>query len=694
MVRLVHFLLVFVLVISLPGCGHDSASTESSASDQPQFTYIQFPESVAEVETLTEEAILRCERTLDEILSQASPNFSNTIHALTDAVDSDLESVISYFGIVADLSPSSEVRDAAYEASDELVSYRSQLFKNDELYLVVTEAVAHSDSLNDEQQAVVSTIVNRFKNNDLSLDASDQETLISLRERVRDLVIEFRKNLYSGDFDPEVTFTAEELQGVPDSVLNQFQPDGAGNYTNLPYATILEFASSEETRKKAFIAQYSVARDVNPELFAEIAQLRARIAEIYGYDSFSAYKTASLMAGSPQTVAAFLTDLNGKIAEKRSSEIDVLEKIKQQETGDATATLNVWDVSYYKKIYLEDFPELDTSSFNKYFEWERTLNGMFSIFEGVLNIKIIKRDTSAMQLWSEDVRLYEVHDGDTDRPLGLFYLDPYLRDGKYPYYETWPASARNRSAAGKVTLPTSVLIGPWRKPDLKSNTPILLTFDEMVGLFHEFGHTLDDLLIASDYAVLAYPHWDFIEVPSQLFERYCYDQDALATFAVNYQDEADTLPENFVDVIRQREQMFIGMFTGTQLSYAMTDQIIYSMSVSGTETLDVDAVFREVSERYYMPFPEEASRMAQIVHLIDNYPSTYYGYLWSDAIVADIKSAFHQSNSGLLNSDTGFRFRQEILEPGSLRNENESLSLFLGRDWSVDAYAEELFSGK
>jgi len=691
--RIGYFLFLLMFLTSLVGCGQEHSSTNSDSSENVQFSYVELPETVAEVEALEAEAIDRLNAAIEEILGQQEHDFANTIHALNDAVFHEFKNLTTLCSITADLSIHDDVRAAASRCQNELSYFNSQIFQDQLLYAAFTDTIDNTESLNDEQDVLLSRIASAFKSNDLDMDAAERLALISLKEQINDRVARFNNNIYATDLT--INLTPEDLSGLSESELSLFKRDGNGNYIYQAISTaqtlaVWTYAVSEETRELVYKLNYSIAAAENPALFAEIVELRARMAELYGYESFADYRLASLMAGTPRGAEEFLQYLYDEIADKQDMEKQLLLELKRQDTGDAQATLERWDIPFYENLYAEVNFQLDLSSMKKYFEMERVLQGMFDLFEDVLDIQIFELDSSETRLWSDSVRLYEVYDGSTDEPLGLFYFDPYPRAGKANYYGMWPVALRNRSANGELHLPSVLLVGNWAEPDSENNIPSLLTFDDLVNLFHEFGHVLHGLLMDVDYANLADSRRDFIEVPSQVFERWCYDQEVLETFAVSYLDETDVLPADFAEKVTMKEKMFSGIELGSQIAYGMADLSIYSLSSVEAQSLDVDAVYNDMAQRYYMPFPADASRMAQLSHIVSGYSSSYYVYQWSNAMAADIKTVFEESYGGLFDSEIGQLYRTEILAPGLSRYEYESLHRFLGRDWAIDAYVDEL----
>ena len=478
-----------------------------------------------------------------------------------------------------------------------------------------------------------------------------------------------------------------------DSALALLQRTAGGDYIfdarlYSPYAAILTYAQDEATRQQTYVTYNSVAKEHNPAILERLVQLRAQKAELLGYATYADLKLAPRMAENTATAMDFLDRIHTGIEAKLASEKNLLLELKRNHTADPDAQFYVWDINFYINRYSKEQFDLDHSAMQKYFSLERCLQGMFDTFAAVFNIEIIPYDNADIELWHSDVRCYEIRASAGGASLGLFYLDPYPREGKYTWYASMFTYAGNRYRDGSGALPSGILMGNWNKPTPEE--PSLLTFFDLRVLFHEFGHILHRILLDTTYAELHFSSFDFVEVPSQMLERWCYDQRVLERFAVNYQNELDVLPSDYVSKIRQAENAFSALTSASSiLARSMTDLTLHS-AYAPEDPVDVDAVSKEMFARYSIPHPQEASSIARFEHLAGGYEAGVYSYLWSLAIVHDLITRFEQSPEGLLDAEIGAALKQYIYEPGLTRDENESIEEFLGREWSVDAYLDFL----
>jgi thimet oligopeptidase len=674
--------LIFSALI-FSGCGSSSSDFDLKNGEAP----IRFPSSVLEIEEQKETVINDFKSGIESVLEKDEKTFENSVHFLNDIIY-DMKKILSLHFNVSNLSPDESLRSAAQVSYLELESILREFYFNKEIYNVLVKNFENISDFSDEDKALLSRLISSFENNGISLSLSDQKIFEEVSAQISSLGAEFTKNITN--YSKTIAFTKDDLQGLSDTELVNFAKDESGNYIFDPKSTfqfiiISDYADKEETRIKTFIEYYSVGKGQNAQILEKIVQLRAKKAALLGFENYADLKTSQRMAKTSENAMNFINDLILKTSDKYQEELLPVVSLKKQEKGD-DAVLYLWDSGYYRNKYSRENFSFNENDYKKYFSMENCVKGMFEIFEEVFDIKINERNSKNQNLWHEDVKEYEMLDGSSGELLGLFYFDLYPRDGKYTQFATsfvYPGNVYLNSYNEKAS---AILYGNWAKP--AENNPSLLTFSDLTYLFHEFGHLMHALLMNSKYSLLRDVSWDFVEVPSQIAERWCFDQKILERFAVNYLDESDRLPSDFIEKMEKSYNMFKAYSVQGQGRYSKIDLRLHS-EFKDYDSVDPDKVFNEEMENF-VPVTDEVknqiSNISSFSHIAEGYGAGYYSYFWSFAIVHDFASVFENSPHGFMDKEIGLSLRKEIFEPGFSRTEDESIRAFLGRNWSVDAY--------
>jgi thimet oligopeptidase len=671
----------------LTACNFSGSS--GSDSDTSEKSYIILPKSEDEVVSSEKAAASEFNRQISRVEETDQKDFENIVYALNDAVyEYKKAGGINY--TAAYLSTDKKVRNAATAQYYENEKNINSLYFNKNIYDKIDYVLSNSQNLSSEEKNLAEKFLNDFEKNGINLTESDQNLQEEISSELSLLKSEFSKNIQN--INEKVVLTPEELEGVPDSELKNLSKDDSGNYLvglkiSMDRGIVLKYAEKESVRKKVFSKFYSVAKEKNPEILEKIIQLRAKKAAVLGFNSFGDFKTSDRMAKSADNAIAFVKNLAQKSQSKFEQEKTKLLELKKTYTSNTDAVLNNWDLSFYKNKYDKENFDLNHTEMKKYFSLDNCINGLFNNFENLFNIEITKLNVSNDLLWHEDVTVYQVKDGESKKLLGLFYLDLYPRDGKFNHFASFFTYIGNVYSDKKEETPSGVLVGNWKKPE--NNNPSLITFGELTTLFHEFGHTLNLLLMNSKFAELRQNSQDFVEIPSTMAEQWCYDYDVLKSFAVNHENKDDLLPSDYLEKIKKSKNAFSATGVLSTSSYALSDLKIHT-EFNDYDSVDVTGIFNDILENYYFAQPEGISRVSRFEHIVAGYGAGYYSYLWSEAVVYDLKTVFDKTGEGLLSKEVALDLRKKIYEPGIKVEEDESVHRFLGRDWNVDAYIEHI----
>ncbi|HYV30665.1 MAG TPA: M3 family metallopeptidase [Candidatus Binatia bacterium] len=361
-------------------------------------------------------------------------------------------------------------------------------------------------------------------------------------------------------------------------------------------------------------------------------------------------------------------------------------KLKARETGDPGATIQLWDWRYFSNQLKKEKYTVDAEQLRAYFPYDKTLQGMFDIYQGIFGLKIQRLEPSAE--WVEGLQLFAVADGQTGEPLGLFYLDMFPREGKYHHFAQFPLIEGKLLPGGNFQRPTVALVCNFPPPS--KDQPSLLSHAEVETLFHEFGHALHAILTRARFGRFSGTSvpGDFVEAPSQMLQNWVWDKKVLDSFAADYGDPSKKIPKTVLGQLKEAKLATIGTYYQRQLALAMVDLALHTEVRDGGQQ-DVVKISNDILSKVFLPVPEDTAFVAYFGHLM-GYDAGYYGYAWADAIAADMATVFEKSPRGFFDAKAGRRLRDEVYAPGDSREVTLSIEKFLGRPRSIEPFFSTL----
>jgi thimet oligopeptidase len=452
------------------------------------------------------------------------------------------------------------------------------------------------------------------------------------------------------------------------------------------YLTILDNAKREDTRKQVMVAQCNLAREENIPLLQKILVLRDSIAHKLGYKTYADYDTETKMVKNAATAIAFENKLETGLQPKFDAELAEFRKMKVQETGDASAKINIWDWRYFANQLKKQKYNVDAEQLRVYFPYQRVLDGMFSIYQRIFGLKFERVEPPYK--WIGDLQLYAVSDAKTGEPLGLFYLDMFPRDGKYNHFAQFGIIEGKLLPDGKYQRPTCALICNFPTPT--PDHPALMSHDDVETIFHEFGHAMHTILTRAKYSRFSgtsVPR-DFVEAPSQMLENWAWDKKVLDSFAADYRDPSKKIPADVLAQLKASRLATEGSFYRRQLSFGLMDLALHTQ-IHSDNAQDVVPLSNKVLSDVFLPMPQDTAFVAYFGH-ITGYGAGYYGYAWADAIAADMATVFEKAPDGFFDKTAGMRLRKEIYEVGDSRDVNISIEKFLGRPRSLEPFLKKI----
>ncbi|UMY67066.1 MULTISPECIES: M3 family metallopeptidase [unclassified Flavobacterium] len=620
----------------------------------------------------------------------AAPDFSNTIETL-EFSGQKLDRITSIFFNLNSAETNDEMQQIAQEVSPLLTAFSNDISLDETLFARVRAVYEQRANLalNAEQSMLLEKKFKSFARNGALLPEEKKQQLRTIDTELAKLKLTYGENVLAETHDYILHITKrEDLAGLPEGAIEAAAAEATarqleGWVFTLDFPSYLPFVTYAENRdlrkeltlaagRKAFRGN---AHD-NRDNVKRIATLRHERAVLLGYESHAHFVLEERMAQTPAAVKAFLNDLLEKAkpaAQREFAELEAFAKSK-----DGLDRLEKWDGPFYAEKLKQQRFNLDDEVLKPYFQLEDVVDGAFTVAGRLFGIRF--EEVFDVDTYHEEVRTFEVRDAD-DSFLALFYADFFPRKGKRN--GAWMTSFKPQfRKEGREERPhVSIVCNFTRPTDTK---PSLLTFNEVTTLFHEFGHALHGMLANTTYPSLSGTsvYWDFVELPSQVMENWCYEPEALALFARHY-ETAEVIPQEYVDRIRESAAFLEGMATLRQLSFGLLDMAYHSADPSGIT--DVKAFEKQAFESTALyPDVEENCMSVAFSHIFQGgYSSGYYSYKWAEVLDADAFAYFQET--GIFNTETAAKFREHVLSKGGTEHPMTLYKRFRGQEPKPDA---------
>ncbi len=629
-----------------------------------------------------EQIIQLSDKRVKQIISGLKPGTGpGSVLAAYDMMSYDLNDLSAKLGLISQTYTDDSARNAANDGSQALADYQTSLILNEAFYKAFKKyADASLPSLKPNQKKYVMEQIRIFENNGMKLDSNGRKRLQAISDKITMLGISFDRNI--GMSRDSIIYTDKDLAGISESQKKVWKRQ-AGLYVvyvNTPNLTeISERAASNDTRKLMLARYLNRAYPQNIKVLDSLLYYRQQYAKILGYKSYAAYALTDKMAGNPQMVWNFENNLVQKLTPRVTSDLATIRAIKHQMHPELPDTIFSWDVRYYKNILLDTKYQLNTDELKNYFEMSATINGIFEVYHRLLGITI--KEISGRPTWFNKVRSFEMYVG--SKKVGNFYFDLYPRQDKYTHFACFPISQANM-IGGREILPVAALICNF--PEGAKGDPTLLSHEDVVTFFHEFGHLVHFMVVRSNLASQPYTiKPDFVEAPSQFLENFCWEYQTLKIFAKNYKTGV-VLPDTLFEKLKATRHVLDGSSFMQQLYYGLID-FTFEDKYDSIKSMDLTSVSKSLQRITQVPFLDGTHLIASFGHL-NSYGANYYGYLWSLVFAQDIFSVFEKN--GVMDAKTGERYRKEILEVAASEDEMDMLRNFLGREPNSEAFMKSL----
>jgi oligopeptidase A len=656
-------------------------------SGLPRFTDIR-PEHVAPAV----DQLLADGRATIEVVIKAKPAWEAFVAPLEDAN----ERIGRAWGQVAHLHAvmdNPELREVYNANLPKVTKYWTELGQNQELFEKF-KALRQSggfEPLSPARKKIVENALRDFRLGGAELPPEKKKRYAEIQEELARLSARFSENLLDATNAFSIYVDKSQTSGIPEDVLQAAreaaEKDGKEGWKftlHMPsYLPVMQYADERSLREKMYYASSTRASELgkpewdNAPLIARIVPLRRELALLLGYRDFAEVSLVPKMAESSSQVLAFLDDLARRAHPFAEEDVAELRKLAREELG--IPDLQAWDVAYAsEKLRLKRYSFSD-QELKQYFPEEVAIRGLFRVAETLYQVRISESKAPA---WHADVRFFEVRDSG-GATIGQFYMDLYARETKRGGAWMDDAITRRRKQ-GRIQNPVAYLNCNFSRP--VGSKPALFTHDEVLTLFHEFGHGLHHLLTRVDelgVSGINGVEWDAVELPSQFMENFCWEWDVLRE-VTRHVDTGQPLPKQLFERMLAAKNFQSGLAMLRQIEFAVFDMRLHSDfdPATGKSAL---ALLDEVRKQIAVLFPPPYNRFPNSFgHIFGGgYAAGYYSYKWAEVLSADAYSLFEEK--GVLSPEAGARFRDEILAVGGSRPAAESFRAFRGREPNVEA---------
>ncbi|NIJ44196.1 peptidyl-dipeptidase Dcp [Wenyingzhuangia heitensis] len=643
-----------------------------------------------------EQGIKEAKQEIDDITNNNdAPTFNNTIKAL-DFSGAKLSRISSIFFNLNSAETNDEMQKIAQKVSPILTAFSNDVSLNTALFNRVKEVYNQRKSLDltPEELMLLEKKYKGFSRNGANLNDADKEKLRAIDTELSQLSLTFGENVLAETQNFELHITNEQdLSGLPEGTIEdaaqtakEKNKEGWVFTLDFPsYIPFITYADNRELRKKIAIAAgkkgFQDNKYNNEKIVLKIVELRAKRAQLLGYNSHAHFVLEERMAESAEKVTSFLENMLQKAKPKATEQFNQLSEFAKK---DGIDLLQKWDGSYYSEKLKQELFDFDEEILKPYFQLENVINGSFEIAKRLYGL--LFKEVNNIEKYHKDVKTYEVTN-ENGEFIAVYYADFHPRPGKRNgawktgYKSQWILDDQN-------SRPHISIVCNFTKPT--ETKPSLLTFNEVTTLFHEFGHALHGMLANTTYPSLSGTSvsWDFVELPSQVMENWCFEQEALELFAKHYKT-GKVIPNELILKIKKASNFLEGLQTFRQVSFGILDMAWHGLSPNSFDSDNVITSVKEFeseafkSTQLYPDVPENCMSTAFSHIFQGGYSAGYYSYKWAEVLDADAFEYFKET--GIFNRDTATKFKDFVLSQGGTQNPMDLYKKFRGHEPKPDA---------
>lgn len=640
-----------------------------------------------------QELIKISEKEIDEIVNnKEEPSFENVIEALAFSGEK-LEVVSGIFFNLNSAETNDEIQKIAQEVSPLLTEFSAKISQNLPLFEKIKKVFDEKEkyNLNEEQQMLLNETYKGFVRSGALLNDADKEKFKNISIELSKKSLQFGQNVLAetNNYFKHIT-NEKELVGIPEAILEQYREEAKernldGFVVTLQYPSFLplmSYAENRELRKELALANgkksFQNNEFDNQNLIKEIISLKQEKAKLLGFENYADYVLEERMAKSPVQVKSFLNELLEKAKPYAEKEIEELKKLAK---ADGIEEMESYDHAFYAEKLRKQKFDIDDEELKPYFQLEKVQEAVFGLAEKLFNLEF--KETHEIQKYHDEVKTYEIFEDGKFK--ALLYADYFPRKGKRA--GAWMTSFRSQSIKnGENIRPHISVVCNFSKPT--ADTPSLLTFQEVTTLFHEFGHALHGVLANTTYPNLSGTSvkWDFVELPSQFLENYCYEPEFLKTFAKHYQT-GEVLPDEKIQKISDSKNFMEGYQTLRQIGFGILDMGYHTNAekVGDIKTFEVE----ETKATNLYPSNPETVMSTSFSHIFQGgYSAGYYSYKWAEVLDADAFQYFKEN--GIFNPEIAAKYKV-LLSSGGTKDPMALYKNFRGSEPKVESLLKRAF---
>lgn len=623
--------------------------------------------------------------------------YNNTILPLINIVDycSVLTNCIVY---IVNFHTLKKMRDCASNIQTDLEKHGIELSMRTDMFNAFIEYyngyyIEEKKDLSNEQNKYIERSYINYKKMGMYLSEDEKSEVKKIQQKIAELSNDFSNNLNNDE--TKLIFTKEELIGVPDSWFESHKPiceRESGNHSyefTLKYhdkITIMETCECRETRKTMMTYCALKCNRENSPLFNEIIKLRTLLANKLGFESFADYNCTLNILNTSNKIIDFENEIAQIIEPQYTSVINNLKMFAINHSNNVITDLQKYDLDYYNKQYIQQHCNFNIESCRKYFPLNHVKDRMFELFQNILGLKFYQIDNE--NIWDKSVQTYKVVNTNDESIVGYFYLDFFPRDGKYDHFAVFQLAdgfdtTNNINYEGNYIYPTGCIVCNF--PENES-----LKFEDVVTLFHEFGHLMHLLCSKAKLSSNGSFHvsMDFVETPSQLFEFWCYVPSVLK-YITKHVDTNEPIDDESIDKIIKSNKINKSLFYQSQIFLGMIDMKIHSLKNEDfTDTISNEIYTSTYKNILKFEPISDSNGFCVFGHLVAGYEAGYYSYLRSEAYSANLYFEMFKGNE--FNIEVGNKYRKEVLEKGSTMNEIVIMENFLGKNLNDKFFIDKI----
>ena len=659
----------------------------------PEFSKI-LPEHV---KPAVEKSLSDCRQVIEALVAiDSGYTWDNLVMPLDDADDifGRLWSPVSHLNSVCN---SDELREAYESCLPILSEYGTFVGQHEGLYQAY-QSLADSDEyqkLDNAQKKVIDDTLRDFKLSGIGLSDDKKKRYGEIQTRLSDLSSKYSNNVMDATLAWTKLLTDEaDLAGLPESAIAAAKQSATDKslegwlFTlDFPsYLPVISYSENRSLREEVYTAYCTKASDQGPNagqwdnspIMVETLALKDELASLLDFDSYTENSLATKMAESPEQVMTFLQQLGDK--SQKQALADYAEVIEFAKTEYGAEDLQTWDLGYYSEQLKQQKYAISDEQLRPYFPEDKVVLGLFETVKRLFNITVTER--AGVDVWHENVKFYDIFDADNEL-RGSFYLDLYAREKKRGGAWMDDCAPRRLDGEGNLQKPVAYLTCNFNKP--VGDQPALFTHDEVVTLFHEFGHGIHHMLTKIDAVAVSGINgvpWDAVELPSQFLENWCWQPEALAYLSGHY-ETGEPLPQDMLDKMLAARNFQSAMVMVRQLEFALFDLRIHS-EIKGEGSPSIQQILDEVRDKVSVRKPPAFNRFQHsFSHIFaGGYAAGYFSYKWAEVLSSDAFSRFEEE--GVFNAKTGADFLHNILEKGGSAEPMDLFKAFRGREPSIE----------